>query len=411
MTDTAKVAPKTTRWGLWVFVFSIVWWAIAGQWSLARTVTLVSLSLASFMIGSLAGFLFTSYGEEANTLGKVRDWLIGGITAFTFAKAGSISSALHWFADGDKGASAIGMSIAVSTAILYIGIGFLFMFLQRELILNVMLAQSRAERGRLDGTVQAGQVMQRFLVSLPASILSGVDNIEDARFPKAQVDSLREALYAADVTQFLADAEQAGKSCGIDWDIISKAANLHYYRIYFEKDGEKETQAARAYEWIQRALAVNPLHVDFTVKQADVLATLQRYHEAVAIFESLIRKPEAPPYVKKWLGYLYLFVDRLDDAIRYCREYLAAFPDDIDSLFNIACAYAQQYCTEQNSPETAAKSREAALAMLKRALAKEPQYAETVRTKWTQPGESFDCLRDDADLVKLVGGSVSPRSE
>lgn len=410
MSGSGKSEPRTTFWGLIAFGASIVWWAIAGRCELARTVTIVSLSLASFMIGNLVGFLLTSYGEEVNTLGKVRDWLIGGITAFTFAKAGNISGALHWFADGDTvaKAAAIGMSITVATVVLYVGLGFLFMFFQRELILNVMLAQSRAERGRLDGTVHAGQVAQRFLLSLPASILSGVDNIEDSRFPKAQADSLRKLLYSDDVNGFLEEAEQATKSCGLDWDVISKAANLHYYRIYFEKDDEKSVQAGRAYEWIERALTVNPFHVDFTVKQADVLATLQRYSEAVVIFESLSRKPEAPAYVKQWLGYLYLFVDRLDDAIRCSKEYLAAFPDDTDSLFNLACAHAQRYCSLRRtagSPEAAvAGSQKEALAILKQALEKDPQYAETVKTKWTQPGESFDCFSDDADFKKLVGG-------
>ena len=53
------------------------------------------------------------------------------------------------------------------------------MFLQRELILNVVLAQSRVERGRVEGTQAAGIVMQRFLVALPASILSGTDDVDE----------------------------------------------------------------------------------------------------------------------------------------------------------------------------------------------------------------------------------------
>ena len=58
-------------------------------------------------------------------------------------------------------------------AVLYAGLGFFFMFIERELILNVWLAQSRAERGRLEGTQEVGHVTLRLLQALPASVLSG----------------------------------------------------------------------------------------------------------------------------------------------------------------------------------------------------------------------------------------------
>jgi len=69
---------------------SIIWWVVAAQQNWWRFVLEVGLSLASFMVGCLVAFIFTSYGEEAGTIGKIRDWLIGGITGLTLAKASSI---------------------------------------------------------------------------------------------------------------------------------------------------------------------------------------------------------------------------------------------------------------------------------------------------------------------------------
>ena len=79
----------------WVWLaaaaLSVVWWIVAGQHDKSRLVCVIALSLASFMVGCMVGFLFTSYGEEAGSVGKVRDWLVGGITALTVTQAGAIS--------------------------------------------------------------------------------------------------------------------------------------------------------------------------------------------------------------------------------------------------------------------------------------------------------------------------------
>jgi hypothetical protein len=139
-------------------------------------------------VGCLVGFLFTSYGEESGTVGKIRDWLIGGITGLTIAKAGAIKGLLLAFAAGPGPSE---FALTVSFAVVYAVLGFFFMFFQRELILNVVLAESRAERGRVDGTGQAGKVIQRFVLALPASILSGIDDVDDlVQFRKNEAEKL-----------------------------------------------------------------------------------------------------------------------------------------------------------------------------------------------------------------------------
>lgn len=396
----------TVTWSL-VGVASLIFWRIEGRGLMMNLILVVGLSLSSFIIGALAGFLFTSYGEEASTVGKVRDWLIGGLTGLTLAKAGAIKALLLTFAAGPGPQE---FAVAAGTAITYVGIGFFFMFFQRELILNVHLARSRAERGRIDGTGQAGVITQKLLTAMPPRILTGIDDVADSSTDPAEADELRKLLYSDDVEEFLNQADEAIKAgSSLDWDVVSKAANLHYYRTYFEKGEEQEE---RAKEWLLRALLMNPLHADLTVKYADVLGRLESYSEAVAVLEKLFESEEAPTYVQQWLGYYLLFVPgRDDDAIRLSLDYVKRFPNTTDSLFNAACGYAQKYETELDDSDEKSlpdsENRKQALLLLKQALRRNPGYRETVRTKWTKPDESFYSLAVDPDFLALVGSEPS----
>ena len=168
-------------------VFSIFWWSVIGEWSVHRAVLLASLALAAFIVGSLIGFFFSSYGkDESATIGKIRDWLIGGIVALTVVKASSIKDLLIYFAYNPAGTGdpARGeFALAIGTAIFYTGLGFFFMYFERELFFNVLLAESRAQREKLEGSQETGKVIQHFLLRLPASMLTGVrfcDEIEDS---------------------------------------------------------------------------------------------------------------------------------------------------------------------------------------------------------------------------------------
>ncbi|HEX4320404.1 MAG TPA: hypothetical protein VHZ52_05850 [Acidobacteriaceae bacterium] len=395
-------------WSLTVAA-SLAFWYLEGRGSMMNWILVVSLSLSSFVVGALAGFLFTSYGEEKATVGKVRDWLIGGLTGLTVANAGTIKSILQTFAAGPSPQE---FAVVIGVAITYVGIGFFFMFFQRELIWNVLLARSRAERGRVDGTVQAGVITQKLLIALPPSLLSGIDNVADSDTDEAEAEELRKLLYSDDVEEFLKQADDAIRSgSSLDWDVVSKAANLHYFRTYFEKDQRGE-QDVLAKEWLLRALLMNPLHADLTAKYADVLGKLESYSEAVAVLEKLYESEEGPTYIQQWLGYFLLFVpNRDDDAIRLSLDYLKRFPGTTDSLFNAACGYAQKYESElENSnrksiPES--ENRKQALSLLKQGLQRDPDFRETVRTKWIKLDESFYSLANDLDFLALVASEPS----
>jgi tetratricopeptide (TPR) repeat protein len=410
--------PKTSLFFFFaVLPASLWWWYYLGlcksqaELCQGRRMMLVALSLASFMVGCLAGFVFTSYGEETGTVGKIRDWLIGGITGVTFVElfkgdGGVFGSLLHRFtvppgSDND-------FALTVSVAVVYLSLGFLFMFFQRELILNVVLAKSRAERGELDGTRQTGLAIQKLLAQLPPSILAGVTDIgETDRVSKDEVQELSNTLYSDDVSTFLKQAENAAKNgVPLEWDTVYKVANVQYYRSYFAPDNQKSSQVRKALEWIRRALAMNPLHADLTMKCADMLGADGQSDAAIAVLEALRVRPEAPAVVEQWLGYyLRSIPSRADEAIKHSNRFLSFFPDDPDTAFNLAYAYGVKYCAAMKSGSqadaAAIESRNSVLRFLDKGLNAYPEFGAKV-AQWRSQDRGLACFSEDADFKKLL---------
>jgi tetratricopeptide (TPR) repeat protein len=388
-------------------VASLLWWAFESKGSLHRFILAAGLSLASFMVGSLIGFLFSSHIEEADTIGKVRDWVIGGITTLTIAKAASIKDTINAFAAGKELNE---FAIAFGTAVAYAALGFFFMYFMRELYFNPRLATSRKERGIIEGTRQIEQVVKSFQVKLPAEILTGGSSVDDITNDanKQAAKELKDRLFSDEVKAFLDGVNQSLDSgTMLDWDIVSKVAYIQYYRTYFtDKDDDKLVQAHCALDWIQRALLLNPHHADLTTKYADMLAVTKDFAGAVSILERMLRQPDSPLVVRQWLGYYLLFVPkRLADAVRYSEEFRQLVGENTDSLFNIACAYAQAYCegpSTEPGMEDAQINHDKALDFLRLALLREPDYASIVLTKWTNKNESFACFATDAAFLALV---------
>ena len=408
--DHPETSNKSSSWRLWAATFlgSLVWLAFAAQHSLLRLVLILGLGLASFMVGCLVGFLFTSYGQEKDTIGKVRDWLVGGITGLTIAEAANIKTLLWNFSLTDTPQD---FALVVSVAILYASVGFFFMFLERELFLNPWLAASRAERGRLEGIEPAGQAALKLLQALPASILSGVHDVGEV-VDDDQEKELRKSLFSPDVTKFLSDAEEAAKSgATVDWDVTSKVAYLRYYMTYFGDEKERKSEADLASQWILRALNIIPLHVDLNAKYADVLDLLDKTAEAVSILKRIERTPDAPAYIREWLGYYLLRLEGKEhESIHYSMEYHKQFPEETDSFFNIARAHARKYCEELKSDDKTSlphsPNRKEALDFLRKALHAQPEYRKTFQEKWTSDkSESNDwkCMLQDAEFRELVG--------
>jgi tetratricopeptide (TPR) repeat protein len=411
-TDSNPSPKKGWQWSsksahLSIAIISLGIWTLTGQLSLWRSVLVIGLSISCFTIGCLAGFLLTSYGEETVTVGRVREWLVGGLTGLTIANVQVIREILRTFAYGPEPRE---FAVTICLAITYVGLGFFYMFFQRELILNVLLAKSRALRGRLDGTKQAGIATQKLLTGLPPRMLARIDSLDDViEERKSEFEELRQVLYKEEVSTFLEEAdEEVNSAAGVDWDVTSRAAYLHYYRIYYESDEKRELQEDKAEEWILRALFMNPQHGDLTARYADVLVKKESYTDAVLTLERLLQSTEAPAFVQQWLGWVLTFVpNREDDAIRISEDYHRRFPDESDTFFNIACAYAQKYGRELNEHGSNeipnSENRRLALLNLRLGLKDQPDFAKTVREDWIKPDESFYELANDSEFLQLVG--------
>jgi tetratricopeptide (TPR) repeat protein len=396
---------------LLVLPASIWWWRYAGART-GLTTLLAAVSLACFMIGSLVGFLFSSYGEETNTIGKIRDWLVGGITGVTLAEAarsgGAFKTFLLKFTPDPNVAGQFGL--VLSMAVVYFSLGFLFMFFQRELILNVVLARSRAERGQLDGTKQTALAIQKLFAQLPPSVLSGITDIGDADVDKDEEADLRTALYSDDVTTFLKQADDALKGgAPLSWDDISKVAHIHYYRTYFNKD-QQPLEVKKALDWITRALALNPLHADLTMKYADMLGTDKQLDAAIAVLEHLAVRAEAPFVVNQWLGfYLRAIPTRVDDSISCSKKFLALFPDDSATQFNLAYAYGVKYTAERKKGGKASEhhaDKDKALHFLAAAAAQEPTFKTKVEG-WLKKEELAAIADDFKEVIDKEAPSES----
>jgi len=404
-TEKSSVRFITITLGIIGFL-AIILLVIAGRGSMRELSLFIALSLASFIAGCLVGFLISSYGEETATIGKVRDWLVGGTSALTLANIGPIKAFLLSVgkAGGDNPTD---IAITLSVVLLNLGIGFFFMYFGRELILNVLLARSRAEREKLEGSQHAGQVVRQFLLRLPASMLTGVQfSGEIDSLDKAEGERLKGALYSDEVDQFLEQAENAAQSASLDWETISKAAYIYYYRTYFDKE-HSERAVDKALEWLVRAVTMNPNHVELTMKYAEMLYTRNEKDAAISILERLARRPEAPMLVLEWLGYYLRYIhDRLDDSIDYSKRYLANNPNDTDPLFNLAYAYGRKYCDELQGNGSSgiheSVNRTAFIANLKKALPDQPKMKTIVKDTWFKSGTGLECLKEDKDLADLL---------
>ena len=409
---SAAVADTRSRWGpgatvVATLLASLAFWAFLVRYTSWSPALFVSLSLASFMVGCAGGFVLTSYGDEAATVGKIRDWLIGGFAGLTVAKFGALKALLLTFAAG-AGPQPYALVISVSGT--YAILGFFLMFFQRELILNVLLAESRDRRGKVEGTRAAGLITHQLLSSLPPSLLTGIDDLED--LAEVEAGKMRSLLGSENVKKFLSQAEQASVVGQLDWDVVSKAAILHYYLVYIAVEKEKQDQVGRALDWVERALIMNPGHADLTAKYADLLATSGSYVEAILTLERLDQSPESPAYIRQWLGYYLLKIpDRVDEAIRYSEEFHARFPDGTSSLYNAARGYAQKYAAvvkrlaDNNTPELSGERdgfRRKVLDRIGTAFLNESPSELPESKKWVRDNADFGCLASDPEFMKLV---------
>jgi tetratricopeptide (TPR) repeat protein len=402
------IPPRIVSSTLWTLSFTAVlgWVAIAGHHHWWRASLLTGLAAATFVIGALVGFVFTTYDEESSTIGKVKDWLIGSLAAITLVKFGALKPVLLAFTLHKTDAE---FALTLSVAIVFAGLGFLFMFFGRELLFNVPLARERAARNRIE-TGQAGLVTIQLLSALPSSILIGIDDAEDLlKNRPEEAATLKAQLWSPEVNTFLRQSDDGiANGVSLGWDVVSKNAYLQYYRTYFIEAEKKSGQAATALDWVLRALVINPEHIDLAIRQADLLGMLERHRQAVHVLERLRPLPECPVFVDQWLGYYLLFLPgREEQAIRCSSRYLADFPESNESRRNLACAYAQKFCQERANAggplNHHSASYKEAMRNLRIVVRDNPGYLPTIREKWTAPPSGpFTCFLHDAEFRRIV---------
>lgn len=335
-----------------------------------------------------------------------------GITGVGIARAKDIAQSLgsvHIFPSTSNDPSSFSILIVVT----YFVSGFFFMYFFRKLALNPALAKAGRTIERLTVTGRVDIIETELASKIRPSLLLGREGIEELEdLEKEDAELLRKDLFHEEVNRFLdACEEDARTTAQLLPQNIAIAARLHYYRVYFEKEGTpaRLDQEVKATDWIHRALMRDPTNPDLQTKLADILQMQGSYAEAVAIIERLEREDSAPQFIEQWLGYFLLLVGgRERDAIRHSQQYFDRFPDSWSALYNVSCAYAQLYAIElrekhlQALPES--ENRLKSLELLAKVVANESDFAR-VALKHSEPTASFDALVNDSEFMRLTAGS------
>ena len=91
--------------------------------------------------------------------------------------------------------------------------------------------------------------------------------------------------------------------------------------------------------------------------------------------------------VNQWLGYyLRSVASRVDDSIACSKKFIAIFPEDNATRFNLAYAYGVKHCFEKKKGGKASEQhadKERALEFLETALTHEPDFKTSVE-EWTR---------------------------
>lgn len=398
----SRAIAKPLSWGL-VLLGGILWCLFAGRdasgWNVQRTLLLLATEGFGTVFGVFFAFFFTSSGkEEEATLGKIRDWMLAGVTgagaAEIMERGGSVKRLLLIFALGNQPGD---FALTVSTVTLGFGGGFFFMFFQRELNLNVLLAKARALTARAEGSESASIVLHELLSKLPVSLLTSISDVSNSGLSEEERKNLGELLHSKEVAKFLElTKDRLNSGAPLDWDSISKTALIQYYKTYFEPKESRNSQIQEAEAWIQRALLIQPLHGPLTIAYSDLKAMQKDCASAARLLKDLIVGGDPPATALQLLGYYLLEANDDVESVRYSQMYLQLYPDDALTIFNLAYSYGRMFC---NSPART-ELRTRCLEFLSRGLILDPAHVIRIRETWIPEG--FHCLQADEEFCDLL---------
>lgn len=393
-----------------VVTASLVWCYVAGwssgTWQIQRSILLLATFGFGVACGIFSGFLFSSSGkEEEATFGKIRDWLIAGISgagaAEIMERGGSVKRLLVLFSIGSAPTD---LALVITTFVLGFAAGFFFMFLQRELSLNEQLAKARAQTANAEKVQYASTVVHELLIKLPVDMLTGCSDVTEAGLSPAERKELKDLLESKEITEFLNLTEDRAKSGGaVIWDSLSKAAYIQYYKTYFVESSERDAQIRSAEEWILRALMVIPYHPGLTIALSDLKALKKNFSSAAHLLRDLVELGDPPASAIQLLGYYLIGAGDDQDSLRFTEMYLELHPQDSVTLFNAAYSYGRLYCAHPDK----ANLKTTCYRRLKDALSIDPAHVEKILNVWIAKENWGTCFKDEETFKQMMDAALA----
>jgi|CXWL01.1.fsa_nt_gi tetratricopeptide (TPR) repeat protein len=382
---------ESPAWAAVILALSLLFWVALGQHTGTPAVEFAAMSLAAFSLGSVLGFVFSSYEEEASSIGRVREWLLGGLgtlaLADTFAGTGKVLLAISAFTP--RTSLACPQELSTSVFVTYFVVGFFSLFVLRKLEWNLKFTGGDCLR-QVETALRDFDMLKALQIEGKPPELSDRQKQAFDEFIRVTEDAIR-------------------KQALLPKEVPPKLARAYLYLGRFKE----------AAELLEGEMALSPSR-DAAVKLAQALIGLKKPIQAGAVL--LHYNGVDPNSTRVWrsLGYVLLWDEaKLDEAIAFGQKYGARYPGDGGALLNIACAFGQKYALARRrrrlNPDAEASQvptsdeasfRESALGYLDQAIDADPSMRDVARNLVAE-GDDFASLKDDVDFQKLVGPSKS----
>ena len=344
-------------------------------WAEQQPLIILIVATAALNAGAFIGFLYSTFGEEEKKFSQMFvavNGLLGGATLTDLLhkdKSVLVQCLQHLTLGCGLDEKYAGAVFAV--IITCLPIGFLWLYLNRKLVLN-------EETAMADGRVRQYEEARKAIENKPPAPAMAGD-------PKPEVDAKVEAAACV-----LTNRPDVGKS-GTTGSLLADANSFYLLGKYEE-----------AIPIFKKVLAQRPNQPEAMMYLGSALVATGKYVEAADILEQLTLLPSAPITAYKLLGYAYLFypADRPDSnyklqrAVEVSEKYLAFEPTDPGASLNLACAYGQL------GPEDAA-GRQKVLSLLDRLIKSRPEAVTQIKTLM-EPGQDFEKWRNVAEFKQLL---------
>ncbi|MBL8875445.1 MAG: hypothetical protein JNM86_06580 [Phycisphaerae bacterium] len=366
---------------IWAAI-SALWWIIAGGFAADRMTCIISASLFGLSIGALVGFIFTSYTEESNSVGKVRDWLVAALATLSLAEAATgavhVRQLLALFNDP---AMSYPMGVTLANIVAFAVLGFWGSFILRELFLNIRFARARNERKRLELALDD---VEPAIKQIAVDRRTSLSHIRDGG-----VATPEQRDVAARIVNLVRAAKISFEGLAKDQALI--VAECYALSEHFDAAASMFVRIVERFGFDEQAVE----------GAAYCYECLGAFPHAAKILEQ--HRDKMGEHIDQWLGYYLLWVvDRLEDAASRSLRYIRHNPeiDLVAANLNLACAHAQLFARDGNPSD-----RLQALRIVRRMVEIQPDLKEWFRRRavWDQ---DFFVLKNDPDFLQAVGPSI-----